>query len=124
MDDDELIRDLAKELLEPLGFDVSLARDGTEAIAVYERGLQSGRRIDVLIMDLTVPGGMGGKEAIQALRRIDPGVKAIVSSGYSDDPVMAEYEKYGFAGVLRKPYGPEALVATVEGILTGTGETE
>ena len=117
MDDDDLIRDLTREVLGFLGFEVSLARDGAEAIAIYQREQQAGRKIDTVILDLTIPGGMGGKEAIRELRRIDPEAKAIVSSGYSDDPVMAEYEKHGFAGVLRKPYTLDAMTALLKTIL-------
>jgi len=117
MDDDHLIRHLAREILGSQGFEVFLARDGAEAIAVYQREQQSGSPIDAVIMDLTIPGGMGGKEAIQELRRIDPEAKAIVSSGYSDDPIMGEYEKHGFVGVLRKPYTPSAMTALLEAVL-------
>ncbi|MBI5249103.1 MAG: response regulator, partial [Desulfomonile tiedjei] len=109
MDDEELVRDLARELLVVLGYEVGLAKDGTETIAVYENTLRSGRPFDVVIMDLTIPGGMGGKETIQRLQRIDPKVRAIVSSGYSNDPVMAEYDLHGFMGVLPKPYNADDL---------------
>jgi two-component system cell cycle sensor histidine kinase/response regulator CckA len=104
MDDDDLIRDLAGELLTMLGYDVAFAKDGGEALNTYEDAFFAGTPFDAVIMDLTVPGGMGGKEAIGRLREIDPDVRAIVSSGYSNDPVMAEYEKHGFVGVLPKPY--------------------
>ena len=104
MDDDDLIRDLAGELLNMLGYEVAFAKDGKEAIEVYQREFLKGTPFDVIIMDLTVPGGMGGKEAIVRLREIDPQIKAIVSSGYSNDPIMAQHELYGFAGVLPKPY--------------------
>jgi two-component system, cell cycle sensor histidine kinase and response regulator CckA len=117
MDDDHLIRDLAQGILGSEGFEVLLARDGAEAIALYRREQDLGRKIDAVVMDLTIPGGMGGKEAIRELRRIDPEAKAIVSSGYSDDPIMAEYEKHGFVGVLQKPYTPSAMTALVEAIL-------
>lgn len=109
MDDEELVRDLARELLTALGYEVALAKDGTETIAVYENMLRSGRPFGVVIMDLTIPGGLGGKETIQRLLRIDPNVRAVVSSGYSNDPVMAEYDAYGFVGVLPKPYNADAL---------------
>ncbi|MFH1118172.1 MAG: ATP-binding protein [Pseudomonadota bacterium] len=104
MDDDDLIRDLAGELLTMLGYETAFAKDGDEALSVYEKALTSGRPFDAIIMDLTIPGGMGGRETITKLKAMDPHAKAIVSSGYSNDPIMAEYEKYGFAGVLPKPY--------------------
>ncbi len=68
-------------------------------------------------MDLTIPGGMGGKEAIQKLLEIDPNVRAIVSSGYSDDPVMAEYRKHGFCGVVAKPYDAETLSEVLHSVI-------
>jgi signal transduction histidine kinase/ActR/RegA family two-component response regulator len=104
MDDDDLIRDLAGELLTMLGCEVAFAKDGDEAVRVYRESLISEHPFNAVIMDLTIPGGMGGKDTMAKLRGIDPGVKAIVSSGYSNDPIMAEYENHGFAGVLPKPY--------------------
>ncbi len=104
MDDDDLIRDLAGELLTMLGYEVAFAKDGNEAARVYQEGLISQNPFDAVIMDLTIPGGMGGKETVAKLRGMDPDVKAIVSSGYSNDPIMAEYRDHGFVGVLPKPY--------------------
>ena len=103
MDDEDMIREALGELLKELGYDVSFARDGVEAIALYRETLEQGLGFDAVIMDLTIPGGMGGKEAIQELLAIDPTVRAIVSSGYSSDPVMARYEDHGFSAVLTKP---------------------
>ena len=103
MDDEDMIREALGELLKELGYDVSFARDGVEAIAFYRETLEQGLSFDAVIMDLTIPGGMGGKEAIQKLLAIDPTVRAIVSSGYSSDPVMARYEDHGFSAVLTKP---------------------
>jgi DNA-binding NarL/FixJ family response regulator len=83
---------------------VDFARNGEEAIALYQE-----RAYDVVMLDLTIPGGMGGKETIKELLKIDPNVKAIVSSGYSSDPIMGEYQQYGFKDVIAKPYGIEEL---------------
>ena len=81
--------------------------------------MQAGRRYELVVMDLTVPGGMGGREAMEHLRRLDPGVRAIVSSGYSRDPVMANHRAHGFKAVLPKPYGLEQLRKTMNDVLEG-----
>ncbi|MBI4949561.1 MAG: response regulator [Deltaproteobacteria bacterium] len=113
MDDEEMIRDIAMEILETSGYEAHSAPSGEEAIKMYQKAFAAGSPFDVVIMDLTIPGGMGGKEAIQRLKEIDPAIKAIVSSGYSDDPIMAEYERYGFIGVVVKPYRVQELCEAV-----------
>ena len=122
MDDEAMIRDIAKDLLVHLGFEVATVSNGQEAVELYREKQGSEAQFDVVIMDLTIPGGMGGKEAIRQLREIDPQVKGIVSSGYSNDPVMAEYEKYGFAGMVHKPFEIDELMATLLD-LTESGES-
>lgn len=117
MDDEPAVRDVAGLMLESIGCEVRLARDGAEAVALYDQAKQANRPYDLVIMDLTVPGGMGGREAIMKLREIDPGVRAIVSSGYSNDPVMAEYGRYGFSGVAPKPYTVPGLKEAVQDAL-------
>jgi nitrogen-specific signal transduction histidine kinase/CheY-like chemotaxis protein len=119
MDDEEIVRYATGSLLAHLGYEVESARDGAEAIALYQKCKQTGQPFDVVIMDLTIPGGMGGKEAIQKLLEIDPEAKAIVSSGYSNDPVMADYKDYGFRGVVAKPYRIEELREVLHKIITG-----
>ena len=109
MDDEEMIRELAGEILWHLGYEVEFATHGNEALALYEKSMNSAKPFDAVILDLTVRGGMGGKETIQRLIEIDPDVKGIVSSGYSDDPGMTDYKKYGFSGVVAKPYTMEEL---------------
>ncbi len=103
MDDEEMLLDLTKAMLSDLGHETFLARDGGEAIEVYKQAMDNNTPIDLTIMDLTVPGGMGGKEAVQKLLEINPKAKVIVSSGYSNDPVMADFKAYGFCATLAKP---------------------
>jgi CheY-like chemotaxis protein len=100
-----------------LGYEVDYAGDGKEAIQKYRSAKEAGEPFNLVIMDLTVPGGMGGKEALEGLRSIDPDVKAIVSSGYSNDPVMSDYRKYGFNGVVAKPYKIEELTKVVKEVM-------
>ena len=104
MDDDELVQEIASQVLTEMGYEVITASDGEEAIALYQEAAKNGKPFKLVIMDLTIPGGMGGKFAIQKLREIDKNVKAVVSSGYSSDPVMAHYSDYGFNGCIKKPF--------------------
>jgi len=104
MDDDAVIRETLGRMLNCLGYTTGFASDGLNAIQLYETAQQENDPYDAVLMDLTIAGGIGGKEAVKKLLEIDPAAKVIVSSGYSNDPVMAEYKKYGFCGVLPKPY--------------------
>lgn len=109
MDDTEIVRDVASDMLKCIGYEVVTATDGAEAIELYKKAMESEKSIDVIIMDLNIPGGMGGKEAIKRLKEVDPSVKAVVSSGYSNDSIMSEFKKYGFSGVIAKPYKAKEL---------------
>jgi two-component system, cell cycle sensor histidine kinase and response regulator CckA len=104
MDDEEMMRTIAEGLLSQLGYQVEVAENGEKAVALYQKAMEVGCPFDGVILDLTIRGGMGGKEAIREFRKTDPEVKAIVSSGYIEDPVIDHYEQYGFKGALVKPY--------------------
>ncbi len=117
MDDDETIRSTTGKMLEYLGYEVETASNGEEAIEKYVNARESNAPFDVAIFDLTVRGAMGGKEALQKLMKIDPMIKVIVSSGYSNDPIMANYEKYGFRGVVTKPYEITMLSTSLKAVL-------
>ncbi len=124
MDDDETIRNVTEKILMELGYEVRCAADGAETIALYQDAARSGRPFDAVIMDLTIPGGMGGKETIRQLLNIDPQVTAIVSSGYSNDPIMSDFEKYGFRGVATKPYRIEKLSWVLHDVLMDVKERD
>ena len=117
MDDEEAVRDVAREMLESFGYTVTLARDGTDAIAIYRQAMATGEPFDSVLMDLTIPGGMGGQEALKRIQEIDPGVKAIVCSGYSNDLIMSSYRAYGFRGVVQKPYSLKQLSNSINDVL-------
>jgi PAS domain S-box-containing protein len=117
MDDEDYIRELSSDMLTEMGYTATAARNGEEAIQSYKEALEAGQAFDAVILDLTIPGGMGGKETIKALLEIDHDVKAIVSSGYSNDPVMANCSQYGFRSALRKPYRIRELCAALNSIL-------
>ncbi|MGD8446327.1 MAG: PAS domain S-box protein [Desulfobacterales bacterium] len=124
MDDDESIRNVTEKILMELGYDVCCASDGSETITIYQDATRSGQPFDAVIMDLTIPGGMGGKETIQQLLKIDPKVTAIVSSGYSNDPIMSDFENYGFRGVATKPYSIEKLSWVLHDVLLEAKERD
>jgi PAS domain S-box-containing protein len=118
MDDDETILDVVGTMLRGAGYDVASCRDGREMLQVYEKFLFHGEPFDVVILDLTIPGGMGGKEAVGHLLQLDPQAKAIVSSGYANDPVMADFQAVGFQGAVSKPFRFEDLCRVIEDVLS------
>jgi CheY-like chemotaxis protein len=124
MDDEDIIISTLGRMLPHSGYEVEFSRDGAEAIELYTRTRDSGKPFDAVIMDLTVPGGMGGMEAVKKLLEIDPEAKVIVSSGYSTDLVMADYEEHGFSGIMTKPYSVEDLRITLDMILKPGSEAE
>jgi PAS domain S-box-containing protein len=117
MDDEATVRETTKDILTHFGYEVICAGDGAETINYYRKAKESGHPFDLVIMDLTIKGGMGGKEALDELIKYDPKVKSIVSSGYSNDPIMADYKKYGFCGFVTKPYKVEELIKTLNQVL-------
>ncbi|MFZ2225263.1 MAG: PAS domain S-box protein [Candidatus Deferrimicrobium sp.] len=118
MDDEEAVRDVTQGMLETLGYSVTLAKDGTEAIEFYRVAMASGAPFDSVLMDLTIPGGMGGMEAVKRILEIDSKAKAIVCSGYSNDTIMANYNSYGFRAVVPKPYSLKQLSGAISGVLS------
>ena len=117
MDDEAGVREVMSEILRYLGYDVEVAPDGDSAIELVRQRLAEGRPFDVAILDLTVPGGLGGKEALAELRTLDPSLRAIVSSGYNTDPVLSRFRDLGFQGVLRKPSSLQEVARTVRTVL-------
>ncbi len=123
LDDEAAIGEITCELLAHFGFEAEHVSDGTDVIRRYDEARTAGTPFDALIMDLTIPGGMGGKETMRRILETDPNVKAIVSSGYSNDPVIADYKKYGFVGYIVKPYETDDLVRLLHRIIQGPAPT-
>jgi nitrogen-specific signal transduction histidine kinase/ActR/RegA family two-component response regulator len=118
MDDEKGVREIAGRMLKHIGYkDVEFAEDGAEAITLYKAAMETGNPFSAAILDLTIAGGMGGEVAIQKLLKIDPGVKAIVSSGYIDDSIIAKFRDYGFSGMVAKPYTIEELRKAVQDVI-------
>lgn len=113
MDDEVLISMTTENILSKAGFDVSHASDGAEAVEIFRRAIGEGNPFSLVILDLNVPGGMGGEETVQELIKIMPDIKAIVTSGYLNDKVMSDCNKYGFIESLAKPYTSEDLIEIV-----------
>ncbi|MCD4819837.1 MAG: response regulator [Candidatus Cloacimonetes bacterium] len=119
MDDNEMILKVSQEMLSQLGHNVYISIDGSQAIKKYKEAYLSNDPFDVVIFDLTIPGGLGGKETLQNLLEFDPKIKAVVSSGYSIDPVISNFEKFGFCGVLTKPYNLENIQDLLSEVFNG-----
>ena len=104
MDDDEVVREVAAGMIASIGYAASTAESGEQAVALFCKAREEGSPFDIVILDLTVKRGMGGEETVRRLREIDPDVKAVVSSGYSDAAVVADFRAHGFSACLNKPY--------------------
>jgi CheY-like chemotaxis protein len=124
MDDDVQIVSMIGELLGFYGHQVVLTTDGASAIKTYQQAKVSGEPFDIVVMDLMIPNGMGGLEAIVHLREFDPEIKAVISSGYVNEPVMADFKRYGFVGVARKPYLVEELLELLDEVVEPKHELE
>ncbi len=120
MDDDQIILDMTREILKFLDYEVMCAREGREAIDLYKKEMAAGVPFDVVILDLSVSSGLGGKETIQELRKIDPGVKSVISSGFMDDPVVQDFSGHGFNMRLTKPYKIPELQGILEQLVKKT----
>jgi CheY-like chemotaxis protein len=114
MDDNESIRSLVLNILKNFNFTLEFARDGKEAINLYKKSKNTNKPFDLVILDLTIPDGMGGKETIEKLIEIDPKVKAVVTSGYSNDPVLSDYKNYGFKSALIKPFDLTMIINSIK----------
>jgi PAS domain S-box-containing protein len=117
MDDDDAVRTVVSQILKSYGYEAVCAATGHETIKVYKDALDDGKSFNVVIMDLTIPGGIGGKEVVRLLNDIDPHLKAIVTSGYSNDPIMSNFKDYGFAGVIAKPFIIDEFISIVDMVM-------
>jgi two-component system cell cycle sensor histidine kinase/response regulator CckA len=121
MDDQKSILKMAGRMLNRMGYETAFATGGSQAVEMYKEAQSSENSFDLVILDLTIPGGMGGQETIKKLLQIDPDVKALVSSGYSNDPVMSSYQDFGFYGVIPKPYSQDEVAEVLNNIFGEKG---
>jgi two-component system, cell cycle sensor histidine kinase and response regulator CckA len=117
LEDEDIVGDIARQMLVYLGYDVVLVKDGMEAVSQYISRIDCGKRFHLVIMDLTIPGGMGGKDAVSEILAVDPNAKVVVSSGYSNDPIMVHCKEYGFSAAIAKPFDLQSLKRIVETLL-------
>lgn len=117
MDDEEMIRDIAATIFTHLGYEVTTCAGGDEAVELYNNSIESGTPFLAVIMDLTIPGGLGGKEAAEKILSIFPEACLIVSSGYSNDPIISNYKEYGFSGAIAKPYNIHEVETVLNSLL-------
>lgn len=116
MDDEEMVGEIACQMLAHLGYEARHVKDGRSAVDEYVRLYKDGNPFDIVIMDLTIPGGMGGKEAVIEILAADSAAKVLVSSGYSTDPIMTNYSDYGFVGVINKPFDLASIKSKLESL--------
>ena len=119
MDDQYILGIMIERMLNRMGYDVALAKDGDTAVEIFREAFHSGSPFDLVILDLTVPGGMGGVDTLAELLKVDPEIKALASSGSSNDPIMTNYRDYGFCGVIPKPYTKKELSDAISTVIGG-----
>jgi PAS domain S-box-containing protein len=124
MDDEDTIRLLLNRMLTGYGYEVTTTSDGKEALTAYRQAMDKNEPFEAVILDITVPGGMGGIETIEELMKLNPGIKAVVSSGYATDPVMSEYRKYGFKAVINKPYKATTMRDVLDELLGNSSQAQ
>lgn len=117
MDDDETLHDVVGSILNTFGYEVVFTQEGRETLAIYQQAREAGEPFDAVILDLTIPGGMGGRQTMSELLAIDPQVKAVVASGYATDPILVNFEHYGFCGGIAKPYRAQQLHQVLRQVL-------
>ncbi len=117
MDDEDIVSDIAKQMLEYMGYEVSVVIEGREAVNLYRKAYDEGNPYLAVIMDLNIPQGMGGKEAVKEVLQIDGDARVLVSSGNSNDPVMVKYQEYGFCGCIAKPFDLQNLRDSIQSVL-------
>jgi len=118
MDDEDMIRDVAGQMFEIFGFHFDLVEEGQKAVDLYRRAMETNNPYDLVILDISVPYGWGAREAIKELISIDKNVKAVISSGYQDDPMVLHHERYNFCGVIQKPYDIEEVEKAIRSLLS------
>lgn len=121
MDDERDVREVAGKMLSHLGFKVTLAQDGDQALNLYKHAMSRSEPYDAVILDLTIPGGMGGRQAIVKLREVDPAVRAIVASGFSTNSILSDFQAHGFLGAITKPFTLQSMSQTLTQVLAGPG---
>ena len=117
MDDEQMILDIVSRMLGHLGYDVTTCTDGSQAIAAFAKSKSHSEPFDVVMMDLVIPNGVGGQDAVHTIKKIDPNAKVIASSGHLEHPVMQDHKKFGFNAVLEKPYKLEKLQQVIETVI-------
>ncbi len=120
MDDEQMILDIVSRMLTHLGYEVVTCTDGSQAIAAYTKAKKQSQMFDVVLMDLIIPNGVGGADAVHTIRKINPHAKVIANSGHLDHPVMMDYKKFGFTAALEKPYKLEKLQQVIEAVIDST----